>query len=416
MFYSQDILQKRGGRFGVVWLAALRFSQLSRRDLCSINVRKTCDEIIDYILLRMPPLRAGGGRPRFSLYLSSQLMYGVVRVFSKQQEFLLGDASAFFTRIKVSASTVDIDLKTSSRSDLVTNADLVSQAGYLQPGFDPTFGCFTSHQEFLQTMGITEMEILLSPGLSPRRPISLSPPPAKRFRAELGSPHTVSSSDDISLKEFDRKLSKDIQVPGEKELPHFDGTELEMILEEPEIGLKMDDMISLSKPPASTPLPSASVSLSAMDKDRLPPQEETPVTKPVDEEPPTKRPRRQTPGVTPIEPVPSVRETGLQPSLSMVLSPVTPSPVRRRRKRQLMFADREIQLSKETVRLQLTKGKDLCEKFVLPCTKISSATDLLSQPGRQGTTINNINADNLKQIEQEYSLSGCNNIASLNSF
>lgn len=48
------------------------------------------DDILDYILVRIMPKKQGSGHPRFSLYLSSQLMYGVIRVFKRQNEYLLG--------------------------------------------------------------------------------------------------------------------------------------------------------------------------------------------------------------------------------------------------------------------------------------------------------------------------------------
>lgn len=45
---------------------------------------------MNYVLVRVPPLAAGLPRPRFSLYLSSQLQYGIVLVFHRQCQLLLG--------------------------------------------------------------------------------------------------------------------------------------------------------------------------------------------------------------------------------------------------------------------------------------------------------------------------------------
>lgn len=50
------------------------------------------DDIMDYVLVRVPPPRPGLPRPRFSLYLSSQLQYGVVVVYHHQCGILLGRA------------------------------------------------------------------------------------------------------------------------------------------------------------------------------------------------------------------------------------------------------------------------------------------------------------------------------------
>ena len=48
-------------------------------------------DIMDYVLVRVPPPTPGLPKPRFSLYLSSQLQYGVVVVYHRQCGFLLGE-------------------------------------------------------------------------------------------------------------------------------------------------------------------------------------------------------------------------------------------------------------------------------------------------------------------------------------
>lgn len=53
------------------------------------NVRYS-DDIMNYVLERVPPPRPGLPRPRFSLYLSSQLQYGVIIVYHRQCAILLG--------------------------------------------------------------------------------------------------------------------------------------------------------------------------------------------------------------------------------------------------------------------------------------------------------------------------------------
>lgn len=54
-----------------------------------LNVLHSSD-IMDYVLVSAPPPVSGLPRPRFSLYLSSQLQYGVVLVYHRQCGFLLG--------------------------------------------------------------------------------------------------------------------------------------------------------------------------------------------------------------------------------------------------------------------------------------------------------------------------------------
>lgn len=47
-------------------------------------------DILDYVTAQVPPPQANLPKPRFSLYLSSQLQYGVVLVYHRQCVFLLG--------------------------------------------------------------------------------------------------------------------------------------------------------------------------------------------------------------------------------------------------------------------------------------------------------------------------------------
>lgn len=118
MFYSQDILQKRGGKFSKIWLAATKMSKLSRREVASIHISRSCDEILEYVELRAEP-GPSGKRPRFSLYLSSLLMYGVVRIHQKQGEYLLEDVSSALIRMRSlvkTGSAEDIDLRTECRN------------------------------------------------------------------------------------------------------------------------------------------------------------------------------------------------------------------------------------------------------------------------------------------------------------
>lgn len=48
------------------------------------------NDIMDYVLVRASPVHPGLPRPRFSLYLSSQLQFGVIIVYHQQCVILLG--------------------------------------------------------------------------------------------------------------------------------------------------------------------------------------------------------------------------------------------------------------------------------------------------------------------------------------
>lgn len=46
---------------------------------------------MDYVMVQVSPVHPSLPRPRFSLYLSSQLQYGVVIVYHRQCALLLGE-------------------------------------------------------------------------------------------------------------------------------------------------------------------------------------------------------------------------------------------------------------------------------------------------------------------------------------
>ena len=83
MFYSTDILSHRKTGLGIVWLAATLgdrsvVRRLSRREILSVNITSTCESI----RLPIEPL---------ALRLSSQLLYGVVKLYRHQTELLYQD-------------------------------------------------------------------------------------------------------------------------------------------------------------------------------------------------------------------------------------------------------------------------------------------------------------------------------------
>ncbi|XP_047003788.1 meiotic recombination protein REC8 homolog [Schistocerca americana] len=84
MFYNYDLLCKRaGGKFSLVWLAATRKS-LPANDYLRINVVKTCLDIMETVKNQEPRMSSKNARSRFSLYLSSMLLYGVCIVYRQQ--------------------------------------------------------------------------------------------------------------------------------------------------------------------------------------------------------------------------------------------------------------------------------------------------------------------------------------------
>nr|XP_020497287.1 meiotic recombination protein REC8 homolog [Labrus bergylta] len=139
MFYYLNVLKRNTGCFSTVWLAATRGIRVSRRELLRVNVRRTCGDILDYVTAQVPAPQPNLPRPRFSLYLSSQLQYGVVVVYHRQCGFLLEEAQQTMDRLLRSKRCIPIDLAESDRLalDVPDNLYMLVEAEGAQ---DPFFG------------------------------------------------------------------------------------------------------------------------------------------------------------------------------------------------------------------------------------------------------------------------------------
>ncbi|KRZ81040.1 Meiotic recombination protein REC8 -like protein [Trichinella papuae] len=87
MFYSHNLLCRKNGKFFHVWVAAMNRKKLNRRDCLNVNVTKICQELTRYIPENSNQTKS------FSLYLCSQLMYGIVVIFSDQVKYVLSDVT-----------------------------------------------------------------------------------------------------------------------------------------------------------------------------------------------------------------------------------------------------------------------------------------------------------------------------------
>ncbi|XP_064616065.1 meiotic recombination protein REC8 homolog [Liolophura sinensis] len=384
MFYSQDILQKRGGRFGIIWLAATNFKRLTRREFCSVNVNKTSDDILDYILLRALPSRPGAARPRLSLYLASQLMFGLTKVYGKQREYLLSDVTAMSTRFHmILAPVADIDLRVTPRADLVTNPDYAAQSSRYGPAFDPYFGVF-GVEDTPDTDIIPELKMWESQVISPQSELSPSIH-LSRKPAAVSPPHTVSSSEITMMEEImSEPAARELTV--EEDLPILSDEQLETLMHQ--VGLE-DPLLRVTSPSQAVSTPIQHPSLTGTSKrDLLPPLEETPIAGVhVSLLQPTmiRQARPPSPGITPRVPSPDTRRRKRKrSSLALELSPTaTPSPRRARHKRRLPFIDRDTQIPKAVMRENLNSSETTCRPFELPEIGSVPLTDVFKRPGRK---------------------------------
>ncbi|XP_068565583.1 REC8 meiotic recombination protein b [Cebidichthys violaceus] len=145
MFYYPTVLQRHSGCFSTVWLAATRGLRVTRRELLRVNVNRTCGDILDYVTAQVPPPQPNLPRPRFSLYLSSQLQYGVVVVYHKQCGFLLEEIQQTIDRLLRSKRCIYIDMAESDRLTLAV-PDSMHMMEAAEGAQDPFFGLMESHQ------------------------------------------------------------------------------------------------------------------------------------------------------------------------------------------------------------------------------------------------------------------------------
>ncbi|XP_028289321.1 REC8 meiotic recombination protein b [Parambassis ranga] len=145
MFYYPNVLIRHSGCFSTIWLAATRAIKVPRRELLRVNVKQTCEDIVEYVTAQVPPPQPNLPRPRFSLYLSSQLQYGVILVYHRQCGFLLEEIQQTIDRLLRSQRCIRIDMAEPDRMalDVLDGLYMMEEAEGAQ---DPFFGLMEMHQ------------------------------------------------------------------------------------------------------------------------------------------------------------------------------------------------------------------------------------------------------------------------------
>ncbi|XP_077433070.1 meiotic recombination protein REC8 homolog isoform X3 [Vanacampus margaritifer] len=139
MFYYPAVLKRDSGCFSTIWLAATRGITVPRREFLKVNVKRTCDDIISYILVQVPPPQPNLPRPRFSLYLSSQLQYGVVVVFHRQCVIFLKELQYIVGQLLKKSRSKGLDMKDPGRQ-MTLFTDPMARLDEIDGGLDPLFG------------------------------------------------------------------------------------------------------------------------------------------------------------------------------------------------------------------------------------------------------------------------------------
>ncbi|XP_055019871.1 meiotic recombination protein REC8 homolog [Boleophthalmus pectinirostris] len=345
MFYYPAVLRRHTGCFSTVWLVATKGIRVTRRDFLKVNVTKTCDDIMDYLLERVEPPRADLPRPRFSLYLSSQLQYGVILVYHRQCAILLEETQYAVDWL--------LKQKTAQRNDMDDHSrpapllkDVLSLMEETEGAPDPLFGQMYMQEELPSPTALLWVLILsiLAHSISrqhhPAGARALSMPFTEFEGMELAElPSTV----DVLLAETD-------QFPEGELLRAEPGAELER--EQERGAVEQDGTKELTDStaellPTATTLLSEDQALLPQDKPHLPPQppappvdQLTPVSAPVMPSPPSAADRRD-------------RRERQRAEMERVSSPEEVLR-RRRRRRQLIFMDVDTQLSQEEQQQQIS--------------------------------------------------------------
>ncbi|XP_067291085.1 REC8 meiotic recombination protein b [Pseudorasbora parva] len=217
MFYYPNVLQRHTGCFSTIWLAATKGIRISRREYLKVNVMRTCEDIVDYVMVQVPPVHPSLPRPRFSLYLSSQLQYGVVIVYHRQCALLLEEVQQTIERLLRSKRNLNIDMPDTDR--LVLNVpDSLFQLEEAEWALEPFFG----------VMGVDCK--LPSPYLPFQQFMEASP--SLVVRKEIKLPKDLNASpDSITIKDVEPVPVLAVEFGG-AELPEATAQEIDMLMEQ----------------------------------------------------------------------------------------------------------------------------------------------------------------------------------------
>nr|XP_054304947.1 meiotic recombination protein REC8 homolog isoform X2 [Pongo pygmaeus] len=355
MFYYPYVLQRHTGCFATIWLAATRGSRLVKREYLKVNVVKTCEEILNYVLVRVQPPQPGLPRPRFSLYLSAQLQIGVIRVYSQQCQYLVEDIQHILERLHRAQLQIRIDMETELPSLLLPNHLAMMET--LEDAPDPFFGMMSVDPRLPSPFDIPQIRHLLEAAV-PERVEEIPPEVPTEPRKPDMIPVTVLPPEAITIREAEP--IRMLQIEGERELPEVSRRELDLLIAEEE------EAILLEIPRLPPPAPAEVEGI----EEALRPEE--------------LRLIGWEPGALIMEVTPP-EELRLPAPPSPERPPVPPPP-RRRRRRRLLFWDKETQISREKFQEQLQTRAHCweCPKVQPPERTITGPAELFRTPTLSG--------------------------------
>ncbi|XP_008570554.1 PREDICTED: meiotic recombination protein REC8 homolog [Galeopterus variegatus] len=368
MFYYPTVLQHHTGCFATIWLAATRGSRLVKSEYLKVNVVKTCEEILNYVLVRVQPQLPGLPRPRFSLYLSAQLQIGVIRVYFQQCQYLVEDIQHILERLHRAQLQIRIDMVEPEVPNLLLPNRLAVMET-LEHAPDPFFGMMSVDPRLPSPFDIPQIRHLLE-AVTPERILEEIPPevptePRKPDRI----PVTVLPPEAITLQEAEP--IRLLPIEGERELPEVSRRDLELLIAEEDEAILLEERWP-PPAPAEVEVTGEPLPVQVLGPEELKLRGWEPPTLLLEVTPPKEL-------RLPAPPSPELRRPPVSPL------PVSP-PVRRRRRRQLLFWDKETQISREKFQEQLQTRAHCweCPMVQPPERMITSPAELLQTPTHMG--------------------------------
>ncbi|XP_065051154.1 meiotic recombination protein REC8 homolog [Rhopilema esculentum] len=371
MFFPKDVLIRKG-KFGIIWIAAThntgKCNFLTKRDYFNVNVPRTCHDILHPAI-------------PFALRLSSQLMFGVSKIYQKQTRITLEEAQQMWVRVNDAFDKrKSLELFcTVARFDTITMGDPVRNAtmNYLVDPFrediipypEPLF--LAGDASFLEVNGT--VDTFLSPSKNS----------VKSSSSEIMASPMQADKKDITLPEhLILSPNQPIEVPGDIDFgPYLDEDPFEHLgLDAAPLPEKANDIARESQPqgPEDTAdrheedAPSRSkadamilevlddVVLIDADMDLV----VGPITGDAPQERESQQERRNEYDRHRDEPLVLARERA------------TMRPAKRRR----LLIDREIKLSGDSIRANLTNPTDTLKQLIIGAPQRLSVRELFSTP------------------------------------
>ncbi|XP_073686485.1 REC8 meiotic recombination protein b [Garra rufa] len=371
MFYYPNVLQRHTGCFSTIWLAATKGIRISRREYLKVNVGRTCEDIVDYVMVQVPPVHPTLPRPRFSLYLSSQLQYGVVIVYHRQCAFLLEEVQQTIERLLRSKRHLNIDMPDTDR--LVLNVpDSLFQLEEAEWALEPFFGLMGVDCEPPSSYLPSQFTEGSSPLVA---------------RKEITSPKgLIATSESITIK--DAELVPVLAAEfGGAELPEATAQEIDLLMEQQDqfhLDEEDKERERATEVEKSGDLDPAMVSIEQLKNSECIVDEGngrlTEVTL-------DKVAMEMTPPPITLPPTTEASERDVEMERSSETLQVEQSvpPKRRGRKRQLIFADQNTQISQDAMRQQINnpqiETQSLSDTLLnIPASLKAPAAVLLSTP------------------------------------